>query len=109
MPALRETRPERPRQFSLAWLIFWTVICAAGAAIVRLFVERGETGIDYLVIACALAIWLGVTWLAIWRRVFSKRRWAKVRAHRRELEDWSRQRLQQRETTAQGPPESHNP
>jgi len=91
------------RQFSLAWLIFWTLICAVGAGIARLFVERGQAGIDYLVVVVAIAIWLGVTWLAMLHRVFSKRRWARVTARRRELETWSRERLKQRDAAAAQP------
>lgn len=60
-----------------------------------MFVERGPAGVDNLINLVAIAIWLGITWLAILYRVFARRRREHVHARRRELEAWSRERLQQ--------------
>jgi len=77
-----EVQPSHRFQFSLAWLIFCTVVCASVTAVARQLVLRGDDGIGYLVLFGAVAIWLSVFGLAAYRRVFNARRWQKAREKR---------------------------
>ena len=75
----------RAFQFNLAWLIFWTFVCAIVAGVARAFVESGEEGREYLIVFSALGVWLGTTFVAIYLRVFLQRRWSRSAAMRQEL------------------------
>jgi hypothetical protein len=85
-------------QFNLITLVFWTTVCAAGAGIVKMFLDRGHRGVDYLLAYAAVGSWLAVTWIAILLRVYAPRRWEKARARRRELEEFVRSRRAARRT-----------
>ena len=58
------TNRNRAFQFSLAWLVFWTFVCAIVAAIARLFIESGKEGWGYFLCFAALGLWLAAPWLA---------------------------------------------
>lgn len=73
-------------QFSLGALLFWLTMSAAGAGVVKMFLDRGHRGVDYLLVYLALGVWLLVTWIAILLRVYAPRHWRKAAALRREME-----------------------
>lgn len=88
--------PDRsPFRFSLAWLLFWTLICAALAGAVRMFLDLGADGVEYLMLFAVFFAWLGFTGFWMWRRVFARRRWAKVDAQRTELANLVRERREE--------------
>jgi hypothetical protein len=96
-------------QFNLITLVFWITVCAAGTGIVKMFLDRGHRGVDYLLAYLALAAWLTTTWIAVLFRIYAPRRWEKARARRRELEEFVRLRRAARRTgpkieTADRPP-----
>ena len=87
----------RAFQFSLAWLVFWTFVCALAAGVARSFVESGENGWDYLICFAAIVVWLVMTCVAIYLRIFLQRRWDRSAAMRDELELLVKQRRAERE------------
>jgi hypothetical protein len=90
---MEPAQPPRDRfQFSLAWLLFWTTVCAILAGFARLVLAQGDRGFDLLLIFTAVGIWLAVTSIAVWHRIFARHRWKRVFAHRRELETLVRSR-----------------
>ena len=91
----------RAFQFSLAWLVFWTFVCALAAGVARAFVESGEQGWDYLICFSALAVWLAMTFVAIYLRIFLQRRWNKSAAMREELEFLVKQRRAEQQEASQ--------
>ena len=92
-------------QFSLAGLLFWLTMSAVGAGVVKMFLDRGHRGVDYLLVYMALGIWLAVTWIAILLRVYAPRRWQKAAALRREME----QLLSQRRSDLTRSSDGHDP
>jgi hypothetical protein len=76
----------RAFQFSLAWLVFWTFVCALAAGLARLFIESGQEGQETLICFAALGVWLAMTFVAIYLRIFLQRRWDRAAAMRNELE-----------------------
>jgi cytochrome b561 len=82
----------RAFQFSLAWLVFWTFVCALAAGIARSFIESGQDGLDILTCFVALGVWLAMTFVAIYLRIFLQRRWDRAAAMRDELEQLVKQR-----------------
>lgn len=89
---MADTPDRSPFRFSLAWLLFWTLVCAAMAGTVRMFLDRGAAGFECLLFFAAFVTWLGVTGLMMWHRVFARRRWQKVDAQRKELANLVRER-----------------
>jgi hypothetical protein len=97
---------QRAFQFSLAWLVFWTFICALAAGIARSFIDSGEHGWDYFICFAALGVWLAMTFVAIYLRIFLQRRWSKSAAMRDELERLVKERRTECQTASdQGPTE----
>ncbi len=99
----------RAFQFSLAWLVFWTFVCALAAGVARSFVESGEEGWDYLICFAALGVWLGITFVAIYLRIFLQRRWNRSAAMRDELELLVKQRRAEREEATKQTTSSPSP
>jgi hypothetical protein len=106
MPA--STR-RRVFQFSLAWLVFWTFVCALAAGIARALVESGEEGWDYLICFAALGVWLAMTFVAIYLRIFLQRRWDRAAEMRSELVLLIKQRRAEREQAGREPTSSPSP
>jgi len=79
-------------QFSLAWLLFWTLVCAVLAGITRAFADRGPRGLETIATLAILGLWLGTTFAAIYLRIFLQRRWNRSAAMRQELEQLVKQR-----------------
>jgi hypothetical protein len=79
-------------QFSLATLLFWLTMSAAGAAIIKMFLDRKHRGLDYLLVYMALGSWLAVTWIVILIRVYSPARWKRAIRLRGEMEQLVKQR-----------------
>ena len=92
---MSESPGRNPFRFSIAWLMFWTLVCAALAGAVRMFLDLGSTGFDCLLVFTAFVIWLSVTGIAMWWRVYAPRRWAKVEAQRGEMARLVRQRREE--------------
>jgi hypothetical protein len=96
----------RALQFSLAWLVFWTFVCALAAGIARSFIENGKEGWDNFVCFAALGVWLAMTFVAIYLRIFLQRRWSKSAAMRDELELLVKEKRAECQTASdQGPTE----
>jgi hypothetical protein len=91
---------QRAFQFSLAWLVFWTFICALAAGIARSFIDSGEHGWDYFICFSALGVWLAMTFVAIYLRIFLQRRWSKSAAMRDELERLVKERRTECQTAS---------
>jgi hypothetical protein len=89
---MADTPDRSPFRFSLAWLMFWTLVCAALAGTVRMFLDRGAAGFECLIFFAIFTAWLAVTGLAMWHRVFARHRWKKVDAQRKELANLVRAR-----------------
>ena len=87
----------RAFQFSLAWLVFWTFVCALAAGLARSFIASGQEGLAYLICFASLGIWLGATFVVIYLTIFLQRRWNQSAAMRDELELLVKQRRDQRE------------
>jgi len=103
---MSQSTRKRAFQFSLAWLVFWTFVCALGAGVARSFVESGQDGWDYLICFAALAFWLVMTFVAVYLRIFLQRRWDRSAAMRDELELLVKQRRAEREGTSDQPTSS---
>ena len=99
----------RALQFSLAWLVFWTFVCALAAGVARSFVESGKEGWDYLICFTALGVWLGMTLVAVYLRIFLQRRWNRSAAMRDELERLVKQRRAEREEAKEQATSSPSP
>jgi hypothetical protein len=99
----------RAFQFSLAWLVFWTFVCAIAAGVARALVESGEEGWDYLIVFSALGVWLAMTFVAIYLRVFLQRRWNRSAAMREELEQLVKQRREEHTSARDEPTSSPSP
>ena len=93
----------RAFQCSLAWLVFWTFVCALAAGVARSFVESGEEGWDYLICFTALGVWLVMTFVAIYLRIFLQRRWSRSAAMRDELELMVKQHRAEQKEASQKP------
>jgi hypothetical protein len=98
---MSQSTRNRAFQFSLAWLVFWTFVCALAAGVARSFVESGEDGWDYLICFAALAFWLVMTFVAIYLRIFLQRRWDRSAAMRDDLELLVKQRRAERDASDQ--------
>ena len=98
---------KRAFQFSLAWLIFWTFVCALAVGIGRSMVEHGEEGWDNLLLFGTLTVWLMSIFVAVYLRIFLQRRWDRSAAMRQELErlvsDHKAQRDADRPATTSSP------
>ena len=92
---MADTPDRSPFRFSLAWLMFWTLICAALAGTVRMFLDRGAAGFNYLILFALFVVWLGVLGLTMWYRVFARHRWKKVDAQRKVLAKLVRERREE--------------
>ncbi|MCI0360546.1 MAG: hypothetical protein L0211_18875 [Planctomycetaceae bacterium] len=106
---MTSTSRNRAFQFSLAWLVFWTFVCAVVAGTARSFIESGEQEWDYLVCFAALGVWLAMTFVAIYLRIFLQRRWSKSAAMRDELELLVKERRAERQPTSDRPTSSPSP
>jgi len=106
---MSQSTRSRAFQFSLAWLVFWTFVCALAAGVARSFVESGEDGWDYLICFAALGVWLVMTFVAIYLRIFLQRRWDRSAAMRDELELLVKQRRAEREGASDQPTSSPAP
>jgi hypothetical protein len=94
---MAQTMRNRALQFSLAWLVFWTFVCAVAAGIARSFLAGGQEGLAYLLCFAALGIWLLATFVVIYLTIFLQRRWNQSAAMRDELEGLVKQRRAERE------------
>jgi hypothetical protein len=106
---MNQSTRKRAFQFSLAWLVFWTFVCALAAGVARSFVESGEDGWDYLICFAALGVWLVMTFVAIYLRIFLQRLWDRSAAMRDELELLVKQRRAEREGAIDQPTSSPAP
>jgi hypothetical protein len=111
-PDLPDPPPEK-LQFSLKQLLAFMFVSAllatAARYLVQLFGKLPDTQIAGYLNLLVLSLLLGAALYFLFRGPFLalhalriSHRWRNVRGHRRELERWSKQRLQQRDESAGG-------
>jgi hypothetical protein len=96
-------------RFSIAWLMFWTLVCAALAWTARMLLDLGSAGQDYLLMFAAFVVWIAVLGLWMWWRIYARRGWAKVAVQRKELANLVRQRRAELDSRAEDPVDRPRP
>jgi hypothetical protein len=118
VPELPQPPPER-FQFSLKQLLafmFASALLASGARfLIQLLGQIPDTLIAGYLNVFVLSLVFGALLYFLIRGPFLavqafriRRRWQAIHGHRRELENWSRERIKQREAGAESPPASFN-
>jgi len=112
-PQMPEREPEK-FQFSLKQLLTFMLVSAVLAAGLRYVVQFLNRLPEHKLIGWSNTVLVSLTFGGLVYFFFRlpflalqggrlRRRWTAVRGHRRELEAWSRQRLQEREATTSEP------
>jgi hypothetical protein len=117
VPELPEAPPQK-FQFSLKHLLAFMLACAVIAAVLRYIVQFLRSLPDHQLAGWVNSVVAGLAFGALFYFFFRapflglqmnrlRRRWITVRAHRRALERWTRERIEQR--SKQNPSEGTTP